>query len=69
MIIEAIYKCEVCGTEYKTENECLLCESRHIKVISLEKSEYGKQENYPKTIYLKMKDGTVFRYKLNSIVE
>lgn len=69
MIVETKYKCEICGAEYESENECLKCEIRHKKILDIKKCHYGSMERYPKMIYLIMNDGTECGYKLNSIVE
>lgn len=69
MIVETKYKCEVCGTEYDNEKECYQCENKHVKPISLDTSEYEFKSRYPKIIYMRMGNGAVCGYKLNSIVE
>ena len=62
-----LYQCEICGTRYKSKEECKKCETGHINPEEITGARYrGVNENakgYPLTISIKMSDGQTIVYK------
>lgn len=62
MIQKTVYKCDYCGSEFETENECLNHEKKHTKVDKIHNVIYYSGE-YPVVIEVLMEDGKVFNYR------
>ena len=66
-----LYKCEICGTEYKFSKDAEACEEYHVKPdAKLPISGYGyKPYNmqgtgpYPFKVSIKMDDGKILEYR------
>lgn len=39
-----LYECEVCGTKYKVENECKLCEQHHRVGLQITNARYNAHD-------------------------
>lgn len=60
------YVCELCGAEYTKTDECLACESNHIKIKKIAGYTYSKyKEKYPISITVETEDGTYAIYHLS----
>lgn len=57
----SLWKCEVCGTEYKEKAACKKCEERHKKGGKIVKMRYlpytSDQSGYPNKITVEFEDG------------
>ena len=66
-----LYKCDICGTEYKSANDAEACEKYHIKPINdspfasaIYKPYRARScEPYPYKIAVKMEDGKTLIYQ------
>lgn len=66
-----LYKCEVCGTEYKFDKDAEACEKYHVKpvtklpIVAEKYKPYHMQAvgPYPFKIYIKMDDGKIIEYE------
>jgi len=64
------YMCEICGTEYSTEEEAEGCEASHEKNVKLTKFEYAYNIEMPKYVYVENADGTIkARYTLIGMMD
>lgn len=66
MTQKTVYKCDYCGSEFETENECLNHERRHTKVDKINKITYSYTNEYPVRIEVLMEDGKVISYRKES---
>lgn len=55
------YICELCGTEYKSKEKCMNCESFHRKVVTVKPKYYAGQKN--PMLYVTFEDGKTIEYK------
>lgn len=62
MIQKTVYRCDYCGSEFETENECLNHEKKHTKVDKINNVIYYTGE-YPVMIEVLMENGKVFSYR------
>ena len=62
-----LYQCEVCGTQFKSKEDCVKCEKRHQKELYIVKSRYlpytQDESGMPTTITLAGSDGRHYTYK------
>mgnify|MGYP003088802270 FL=1 len=64
------YVCEICGTEYSTEEEEEGCEASHEKNVKVAKFEYVYNVEMPKYVYVENADGTIkARYNLIGMMD
>jgi hypothetical protein len=57
MNITTVYKCEICGAEYNTQEACEKCEKMHkteYKNANLDK--FSRMKSYPDSITVQFKD-------------
>ncbi len=63
-----LYKCEICGTEYKFPQDCQNCEKYHVQpasIVSAKWQPYNQQsaDKYPTKVCVRMSDGKTVEYK------
>lgn len=66
-----LYKCEICGIEYKFYKDAEECEKYHVKpvtklpIAAKKYKPYNMQAvgPYPYKIYIKMDDGKILEYR------
>ena len=64
------YQCEHCNTVYKSESECMNCESSHNIIVQIKEAAYNGIKNdgeYPKSIVVEMSDGAFVTYMKGSV--
>ena len=54
-----LYQCEVCGTEYPTQEKAEECEASHEKNVKVTKFEYMYGRVMPKYVHVENADGTI----------
>ena len=52
MITENRYICEICGTEYSTEEGAQSCEESHAPIIEIDSMEFDAHKRMPKKVVL-----------------
>lgn len=57
-----VFKCDFCGKNFETENDCKNHEKLHVDVDSVVGVSYLSTGAYPDYIKVKMKDGKEFNY-------
>lgn len=57
-----VFKCDFCGKDFETENECKNHEKKHIKIDKINNIIYNT-EKYPVIIEVLMENGKVFNYR------
>lgn len=70
MTSQIMYKCNYCGHFFETTSECLECENKHVVpdyimdegLFYYDGKNNGKLATYPRTIHVKMLDGSVHEY-------
>ncbi len=71
MIIRTVYKCDYCGQEYLTPDECKNCENQHVKPVEIiqqnNRFHYhspfdSDMWKYPVRIRIKMDNGDIVSY-------
>ena len=63
-----LYKCDVCGTEYETEEKCAKCEKEHegylpAAIIGYHNRPYGKGS--PISLHIQLQNGEIWEYSPN----
>ena len=67
-----VYQCELCGAQYKSEEECKECENYHIKPVSVVCAKWlpkgflkddPKADGLPLKVSVTFEDGTTLDYK------
>ena len=52
-----VYKCDVCGTEYATEENCKKCEDKHkVGYKNAELDKYSRMRAYPDSVTVQFED-------------
>lgn len=65
------YRCEYCGTLYKSEGLCKQCENQHrvpVKIANVEHRPMKVCAEYPWRIQIEFDNGSVVSYERNGIV-
>ena len=62
MIREYVYKCEICGETYATEEEAQKCEASHQSAHSVFYEGFPKGGKYPKYLVMNMDDNQRIQY-------
>lgn len=57
-----IYRCEICGGEYSSEDECKICETQHQKPVQVLKHKHAIGGRYPNLLQVEMSDGVSCYY-------
>lgn len=63
------YKCDICGTEYNSEDVCAECEAEHVLPDGISPTyvyypkSYGNDAVYPHSVTVTFEDGTKYTYK------
>lgn len=62
-----VYKCNICGKQYYSENEACKCESEHAKPIGLKDHNYKYEDyrmwdHYPSYVIVQMSNGKDCQY-------
>ena len=68
MTEKTLYKCDICGTEYKRIDDAYACESCHNKPKKIERLYYkpkamGDHSAYPYKVVITFSDGQQLAYK------
>ena len=63
MKTKTLYTCEICNTDYNTEEEAEKCEQTHRTVDAISKVIYGNKCLYPSSITVTFDDGKVLEFK------
>ena len=63
-----LYQCEVCGTQYKSKQECQDCESYHIKPVKVSGTKWipknaGGSDGLPVKIRVTFENGRTVDYR------
>lgn len=63
----SLYKCDICGTEFKEKDRCMACERVHKQVKKIAGARYlpitGDETGYPDRITVEFEDGETKVYK------
>lgn len=63
----SLYKCDICGTEFKKKDRCMACERAHKQVKKIAGARYlpitGDETGYPDRITVEFEDGETKVYK------
>lgn len=65
------YRCEYCGTLYKSEELCKQCENQHrtpVKIANVEHRPMRVCAEYPRSIQIEFDNGSVVSYERKGIV-
>lgn len=62
MITKTIYKCEICGQEYDTEQAAIRCEGSHVDAEFITHQTFPKTEKYPKSLIITMANNHKIQY-------
>lgn len=68
MITETLYKCEICGQTYNTEQAARTCEDSHMDADYVAYQYFKKTERYPETIIMTMENGHNIQYRYDKPV-
>lgn len=63
MITETLFKCEICGQTWQTQQEAEKCEQSHIAGEFVAYQNFRKTEKYPETVILTMANGHNLQYR------
>ena len=63
-----LYQCDICGTNYKSKEECKKCEEHHVKVGEIIDAKYnamdrGSFDGLPVKISVKFANGKIAQYR------
>lgn len=63
-----LYQCEVCGTQYKSKQECLACETSHIRPVRIGGAKWnaknvGCSDGLPLKVTIVFENGATAEYK------
>ena len=68
-----IYRCDVCGAQYKTPKECKSCEEFHVNMSQLKfiafKPMPAARTQYPEALIAEMEDGATVAYAFTKVIE
>ena len=63
MDVRTIYKCEICGTEYYTQEGCEKCEQKHkTKYKNADLDKFSRMKTYPDSITVQFETDPEDRY-------
>lgn len=68
MIQEILYKCEVCGQTYQTEQDARRCEDSHVEADYISYQHFPKQDKYPDTVILTMGNNHTLQYRFEKAI-
>lgn len=68
MITETLYKCEICGQTYNTEQDARRCEDSHVEADYISNQHFLKQDKYPDTIILTMANNHNLQYRFDKAI-
>lgn len=68
MIREILYKCEICGETYETQEAAERCEASHISAHNVYYENFPKAQRYPQYIVMTMDNGHRIQYKFDKPV-
>lgn len=63
MIERTVYKCEVCGQEFNTEQAALNCEASHNQAVFIRDQEWDSGKQYPRFLEIHMFNGHKVLYE------
>ena len=62
MVREILYKCEICGETFETQEEAVACEASHQSAHSVFYEGFPKTQPYPKYLVMNMDNGHRIQY-------
>lgn len=72
MIVIPQFQCGVCAALYRTEKECMICETGHAipqKIVSSQYLPIAHSLPYPITLEVAFSDGSVFEYSRTQCIK